>query len=325
MRRQEDLQIKLRERYRRLLVSDHDAYDSTLRVVRDFIAGDPLLQSLLIEASRVEPELDVEAWLAALGEGGGWSRGMGWTHTTEAGQATLVWALVNGLVDDTIRIRSMWMITGERNFNDAARRFTEMALEPLFNFLGEAVGEQSSVLHALQRYVRVVEWFDRDALLRAYEADTQRGEAVYDQHLRRFLFSEGIDMPFSQARSPSGDSDAVSQLESENPLVCEVKLFDADGRGKRHLVAGIHQVLQYAEDYGKPEAHLVIVNVSGRPLELPSDGSDKQWPPYLDIAGVRVYLIVVRAKRAASASKLGKARPVQITREEAVDPDVGGE
>jgi hypothetical protein len=86
----------------------------------------------------------------------------------------------------------------------------------------------------------------------------------------------------------------------------------------------LHQALQYADDYGKSDAYLVVVNLSGRPIDLPSDGDDKKWPPYLDVAGVRVHLIVVRAKRLESASNLGPAKPVIFSREDFLNPDVDG-
>ena len=118
----------------------------------------------------------------------------------------------------------------------------------------------------MSRYVRVIEWFDRDELAAKYELDTGHGEEIYNKHLRRFLFSEGFDMPYTEAASPSGDSDVLSNLESDDPLVCELKLFDNDSRGTRHVASGVHQALQYAQDHGKNTAYLVIVNLSGRPL-----------------------------------------------------------
>ena len=162
--------------------------------------------------------------------------------------------------------------------------------------------------------------FTRDELLDAYEADTQRGEAVYDTHLRRFLFGEGFSMPFSQARSPSGDSDVVTHLEDE-PLVCEVKLFDGDRKNKHHVATGVHQALLYAQDYGQSAAHLVIINLSGRPIELPTDGKGDSGLPYLDLSGVRIHFVPVRARRLASASKLGRAEPFVFTRGDLVEPD----
>ena len=127
--------------------------------------------------------------------------------------------------------------------------------------------------------------------------------------MRRFLFSEGINMPFSQARSASGLSDVLAGLDTEDPLVCEAKIFDAASRGKRHLASGINQVLQYATDHGKQVGYLVITNLSGRPLNLPSEDNPRTWPPRITIAGVRVYLIAVRALPTPPASKQGKPAP----------------
>ena len=197
-------------------------------------------------------------------------------------------------------------------------------LHPLFDYLTERVGEESSILYVLERYVHLVEWFDRKDLHARAMQDSRKSEDVYDAHLRRFLFGEGINMPFSQAQSASGESDVLTDLDTSDPLVCEVKLFDSD-RGKRHLASGVHQALSYASDYGKQVAYLVIINLSGRPLTLPSDDDTKPWPPRITVAGTLVYLIAVRAlPPVASASKLGKPAPVIITRD-LVDPDVTDE
>lgn len=318
MRANEDIQIKLRERYRRLLTSDHDSYIHTAQLVRDFINSDALLLNLIDEAAAVEPDLDTKLWLDAVADGYG--NGPRWSSSTEAGQATLSWALLNDAATQDHDMRMAWSITAETNLNDACRRLTEIAIAPLFDYLIERVADADSVAYTLERYVRLVEWFDRDELHAAYEADTQRGEAVYDTHLRRFLFAEGFSMPFSQARSPSGDSDVVTHLEDE-PLVCEVKLFDGDDKNKRHVATGVQQALLYAQDYDQSSGYLAIVNLSGRPMELPTDGKAGGGFPYIDLSGVRVHLVPVRAWRKDSASKLGRAEPVVFTRADLVDPD----
>jgi hypothetical protein len=132
-------------------------------------------------------------------------------------------------------------------------------------------------------------------------------------------------MPFSQAKSASGESDVLTDLDTDDPLVCEVKIYGA-GRTKRSLAGGVHQAISYASDYGKQVAYLVIINLSGKPLSLPSDDDPKLWPPRITVAGTRVYLIAVRAlPPVASASKLGKPAPVTITRDDLVDPDAADE
>ena len=205
------------------------------------------------------------------------------------------------------------------------REFAERILRPLFDYLVERVGAESSILYVLERYVRRVEWFDRDDLYARAMQDTRKAEEVYDIDLRRFLFGEGINMPFSQARSASGLSDVLTGLDTDDPLVCEVKIYDADNRGKRHLASGVNQALQYASDYGKQVAYLVIINLSGRPLTLPSEDDPKTWPPRITVAGIRVYLIAVRALPTASASKQGKPAPVTVSYDDLVDPDAVGE
>lgn len=318
MRYEEDLQLKVRERYRKLLVSNYATWVNTLRVTRNWIRDQRQLVSLLTEATLFEPNLDSEGWAKATLE----IRGhVDWPHTTEQGQAALSWALMNQIADKSDYRQVTLMLSHKTNFADGVRQTTEDFIQPLFDYLAERVADASSVLHIMSRYVRVIEWFDRDELASKYELDTGHGEEIYNKHLRRFLFSEGFDMPYTEAASPSGDSDVLSNLESDDPLVCELKLFDNDSRGKRHLASGIHQALQYAQDHGKNTAYLVIVNLSGRPLNLPSDGDSKTWPPYVDLDGVRICLIVARGNRLASASKLGKADPINWIREDLIIKD----
>jgi hypothetical protein len=58
---------------------------------------------------------------------------------------------------------------------------------------------------------------DQHRLYAEFVANTRQGEEVYDRHLREFLFREGFNMPYSQLRSPSGRSDVLSGLESDDP------------------------------------------------------------------------------------------------------------
>jgi hypothetical protein len=191
----------------------------------------------------------------------------------------------------------------------------------LFDYLSERIGAESSVLYTLERYVRRVEWFEREDLHQRYLANRQNGEEVYDRDLRKFLFSEGINMPFSQAKSASGLSDVLTDLDTGDPFIGEVKLFDADSHRKRELATGVNQAAAYAQDWRKTTGYLIVINLSGRPLELPTDGPKGTWPPYLDLGGNRVYLVAVRALPTPTASKQGKPQPVTITREDLINPD----
>ncbi|MEU4390324.1 hypothetical protein [Kribbella sp. NPDC023855] len=292
----------------------------------NWLKSRPALLAILTEADSVEPDLDFEAFRRSFNDYGAT---FVWPSRTEAGRASLVWRLMqqmvadiaNGIDSDRIGINYASSFTRKTNLNDAWRDFTEQILQPMFDYLTEHVAAESSILYVLERYVRRVEWFDREGLYERAMADTRKTEDVYDEHLRSFLFGEGINMPFSQARSASGESDVLSSLDSDDPLVCEVKVFDAISRKKREIASGFNQAIQYALDYGKQVAYLVVINLSGRALSFVVDDEVKTWPPHLTVSGVRVYLVSVRALPTPSASQQGKASPVVVTVEDLVNPD----
>ena len=132
-----------------------------------------------------------------------------------------------------------------RATDDVWRDLSERILRPLFDYLGErALGPESSVLYVLERYVRRVEWFDREELYACAMQDTRKTEQVYDAATCGASCSaRASNVPFSQARSASGLSDVLADLDTEDPLVCEMKIFDAESRGKRNLASGASQVL----------------------------------------------------------------------------------
>jgi hypothetical protein len=330
LRYQQDLQVNLRDRLRRLLVADCEDAGHEVRLVTGWIEQQPALRAILAEAERAEPDLDRDGLGNALSQGGsGLGRSFRWLSQTEAGRATLVWHLMrrmaaedrDGTDGPRIVITYAHAVSSETNITDMWREFAERILRPMFDYLDERLGAESSVLYTLERYVRRVEWFERDDLYQRYLANRQSGEEVYDRDLRKFLFSEGINMPFSQAKSASGLSDVLTDLDTDDPFIGEVKLFDADNHGKRELATGVNQATQYAQDWRKTTGYLVTINLSGRALELPTDGPKGVWPPYLELGGIRVYLITVRALPSPTASQQGKPRPVSVTREDLINPD----
>lgn len=319
MRHQQDLQVALRDRLRRLMTTGFRTYGHEVHLICDWMRAQPALRGLLDELAVGEPDVSVEEWVGTCNN----RQGLSWPTSTEAGRARLVWAWMQTVEDEEHAVMGLgYAVTGAVNLDDMGRGLTEAVVRPFFDYIGERLGDESSVLYLLERYVRRMEWFDREALYGRYEANTQQGEKVYDIDLRRFLFDQGLNMPFSQPKSASGLSDALGELDTEDPLVCEIKLFDAGSHDKRGIVSGIHQVINYAQDYGKKSAYLLIINLSGRPLDLPTDLSEKVWPPTVDVGGVRVHLIAVRALPTASASKMGKTKPVTLTRQDLVAPDL---
>ncbi|MCX9193121.1 hypothetical protein C3Y87_17210 [Carbonactinospora thermoautotrophica] len=124
-------------------------------LVVDWIDRQPALRALLAEAERAEPDLDFDAFQTSLSNRYGT---FSWPSRTEEGRAPLVWKLMRHIAEadtgegntgeDPVR-RFASGYSRARNLQDCWREFTEDILQPLFDFLSERVGAESSVLRVL--------------------------------------------------------------------------------------------------------------------------------------------------------------------------------
>ena len=208
--------------------------------------------------------------------------------------------------------------TFANDLNEHAQAVTTHVVYPLVNYLQTRLATESETLHHLERMRRQIEWFEQEKLYGEFSANTATGEVLYDGRVREFLFAEGIDYPFSQPSSPAGKADVVAGLDGDDPLVCEIKLYDGDRYGPPYLRQGVGQAVRYAHDYGKSSAYLVVFNLSDERLQLSSDEPIDMGHPRLQVEGVTVFFIVVQAKPLPSASK-DRHRPVRnVSREQLV-------
>lgn len=314
MRFQESLQVQLRTRYRRLYKSDHGSYASEVRYLRAWLEGQPALKAAVRAIERSEPSLDPDAWLEALERRGGVEY-----PDSETGRAKVVWRILVRIAEGKLQPHQVaWQFSGERNANDAVREFTDGAVEAFVEYLEQRLEAESDMLYVLERYRRRVLWFEQQRLWSGYQQDTARGEALYDDDLRQFLFEQGVDYPYSQPVSPSGRVDIMAEADADDPLTCEVKLFNGESYGAAYLAKGVSQARRYAEDYGKTDAYLVVFNLAERPIDLPTDDTSKDWPPRLHVGDVTVFLVVVQARPLASASQSGRVEPIGISRDQLV-------
>jgi hypothetical protein len=137
----------------------------------------------------------------------------------------------------------------EDNLDLCAQAFTKHIIDPLLEYIAARTGTVSEMLRHLERFRRQVEWFEQELFHRASVTDGG-GESVYDRRLREFLFASGIDFPFSQPVSASGRADVVADLDREDPLVCEVKLYDGDRSASLNRRRGSDQ-----RSGGRPSVH----------------------------------------------------------------------
>jgi hypothetical protein len=318
VRYEQNLQVQLRERYRRLYKTDFSVYGRELGYFQNFIMSTPALRAIVENLERAEADLDADKWVSENFS----YQGYDWPPS-EAGRAKIVWWLMgqwSQAPDGSAAFQTARSFSHERNMNETLRETTEQTVEPFVEYLEQKLGSESEILYLLERFKRRVELFEQTELYERYKGNTRQGESIYDRRLRKFLFDQGIDYPFSQPSSASGEADIVGELETDDPLVCEVKLYDGDSYGVAYIGRGLNQAVEYAHDYGKTVAHLVIINLSEHSLQLPSDEDTKQWPPRLHVSGVTVYLVAIRGKPLPSASKRGRPTPKVIDRRSLVDP-----
>jgi hypothetical protein len=276
--------------------------------------------SVLLEAANAEPDLDIPSFVDPILST---ARDLHWPSRTEGGQVTLIWAAMQRIAANTSSRPGetrFYTLGTNRGIQESWREFAERVISPLFDYLLERLTQYSSVLHTLERYVHVVEWFTRTELYGRYHERTATGEEVYNDDLQRFLYQDGGFATHAKVRSASGEADLTGGLDTVDPLICEGKLFNS--RGVRYIANGVHQVVKYAHDYRKVAAYLVIFNLTDKLLQFETEEQPGQWPASVRIAGVQVNLIVVRAKPpSTTASKSGRANVVTVTPAMLKNPD----
>jgi hypothetical protein len=248
-----------------------------------WMRSEPYLVAMLTEIEAAP--IDAEAWKA----GGGVSY-----HSVDFPDNELDRAKVCLLLFEARDIQSTGHAFGsDGDLNDSARAFVEGAVDPLIRYLEDRIEDGGSVLGILERYKRRSEWFHQADLHARYEADPSRGEAALDAHLREYLVDQGIEFPFSQAQSPSGEADVVAT--GDTPLALEIKLFLPDaGKDRAYLRQGFAQAYRYAADYGLPAGYLVAFNLTEGVLAFGSDHPER-WPASIVVADRTVFCIAIDA------------------------------
>lgn len=274
-----DLRVQLHERRNRLYKASWEIWSNEAGLMLTWMRSEPYLTAMLTEIEAAP--IDAQAWRAtSVGHHG-----------------------INYPDDELQRAKVCLDMFSERDFSVArtsasafaeqATEFVEKVVDPLVHYLEDRIEDGGSVLGILERYKRRSEWFHQADLHARYEADPSRGEAALDAHLREYLVDQGIEFPFSQAQSPSGEADVVST--GDTPLALEIKLFLPDaGKDRAYLRQGFAQAYRYAADYGLPAGYLVAFNLTDGVLAFGSDHPER-WPPSIVVADRTVFCISIDA------------------------------
>ena len=257
-----------------------------------FLDENPYIRSLLTVLDE-SPSVDFEQWAEESGK----SRVLRLPESEE-GRAKVFHQILRRCIAaehaaEGQRLTRLFSVANK--YDDKNRELTEAVVDPFVNFLHDRIDDASNVLFVIERYKLQVEWFKRKELYHLYKDDTSVGEANLDRQLRAALFDGGIDYPFSQPLSPSGEADVVASLGSNDPLVLEIKVFDPErSKGPGHLRQGFHQVLRYSNDYNQSLGYLVIFNCSDSQLVVESTESAQQdFPPRINYGSKTFFVIPI--------------------------------
>ena len=141
MRWQQDMQVKLRSRYKRLYTAGGTGLAQEIDLVTSWIAGQPALMYAIDEARLCEKAPDPDEWMTAGAPRGMWE----WPTKTEAGRAIFAWDLLQHISASSQPIHQfLFVFSAEKTFDQKARDFSERKLaQPLFDYLDEKIGDGS--------------------------------------------------------------------------------------------------------------------------------------------------------------------------------------
>ncbi|HTH57637.1 MAG TPA: hypothetical protein VL728_16415 [Cyclobacteriaceae bacterium] len=203
------------------------------------------------------------------------------------------------------------------DFNDTKSEIIENYISPIIYYLHDKLEKSSSTIYLLEKYKKRTEWFTKKELHNLYSTADKSYEQIFEDDLRLFLFDQGIDYPFSTPKSASGRADVVGEIETNDPIVIEIKIFDRNKNyGKDRVKDGFSQIVKYSNDFNKDVGYLVIFNMDEAELNLKFSEGTQIFPPSIKFNNKVFYFIVINLSMTESASKSGVVKEVEITEQE---------
>jgi len=211
----------------------------------------------------------------------------------ENSKIALCYSIMHRFINSEISVLSTYFMDLTRgNFDDRAREISRLYIVPIYQYIVEKIEESSTILYLLDKYRHRTEWFQKKRLFGLYNQDTQSGEDNLTLDLQEYLHSQGIDYPFSTPHSPTGRADIVGLIDTPDPLVLEVKLFNLHRNyGKDYIRKGFTQAYRYAIDYGKSVGYYLIFSLDERDLNFEQEPGEKLKS--ITIGDKTIFIIVV--------------------------------
>ena len=201
------------------------------------------------------------------------------------------------------------------SFENFVNPFIARFVEPIYEFMDEALDDERSVLSHLIRYKQRSEWFERGRLLKLSEdTDGHHREKVLKDDLHGYLHDQGLDV-FREVHSASGIADFASASTSDYQLIAEAKFFKGE---KRQIIDGFNQAYIYACEHSRTAGYLVIFDTTEDGIRFLLSSQDGDFP-YLVCNNKTIFLLTIDiADHARTASKRGQYAPIEISEQELI-------
>lgn len=305
------LRASLQEWRNRFLKSDFEDANSSFIFLMEELHNEASIQNILLDLVTEIPYTDDK--LEAVSEELYYKD----PFTSKRDKISFIYHHCNWLINKNNDFRYLSIFGGSPK--DTCDSFKDRFIIPLIDYIHDQLDTVSQVLYILEKYKLRTEWFTRKALLAEYKSAEKNYEELLEEDLRLFLFDQGIDYPFSTPKSASGRADVVSLINTEDPLVLEIKIYDsAKGYRKDRVKSGFAQIVKYAQDYHKDTGYLVIFNMDNIEIEIEGKERDNKWPNRYLFNGKTYYIIFVNLNNDTSASKQGQLNKLTIEFEELI-------
>lgn len=211
----------------------------------------------------------------------------------------------------------IFMLAGQQvaKLDDQLELIKDIALEDLFEYLDEQIDSRNTIYGLLLKYKQRCEWFNVEKLIRIADVgiDGPKGERGLAKDLQEYIFNQGVEFTVEPA-SPRGEIDLVLKDTDGRYLLLDAK-YIKDESGRSEIVTklrdGFHQVSVYCNEYNEPDGFLVVfVRTSDR---ISIDLEEMDGVRFLKIGGKTIYYHEILISSEPSASKVGKAKEINVS------------
>lgn len=311
-----NLRTSLQEWKNRLYRAPYKEFGNQLKYFVNNLDGQKLLSSILTEAymQYAVEDSKIEEFIAHA------ERGSERDYINEIEHAAYCYQKLKylGRQYGYPTIQNLTIFIGH-GFDETKGKIIEQLIAPIIYFLHDRLEKSNSTIYLLEKYKKRTEWFTKQILVSQYRQATKSYEQIFEDDLRLFLFDQGIDYPFSTPKSNSGRADIVGAIDTNDPLIIEVKFLDKErGYGKTKVRDGFNQIVKYTNDYNKDFGYLVIFNLDNIEVDFKLSDSKKIFPPMLTFGNRTYFLIVINLYSGETASKQGQVESMEITEDDLV-------